>query len=397
MKKPKLLIVTDAYHHRHRFRLHNFLPQFAEVFDLRIIDIASPMYDWTVGSIVRHSHNRYFRNAMGGLINAKRIEYGELLISRQLLPGELTRLINYPFVKYLINKSRDFDIILTTPYIPCTLTLLARPNIPIVYEDVDRFYLFFKNPFKRIVVRFLEEFCITHSDYLIAVSPKLYEEDFTKRGRNVFYIPNGVNIEHFSWAAKSQAKDRLDKRTLIYIGAVETWSGLDLAIKSLAQAVKIDPKLRLVIVGEGNLHYMKNLRRLAKSLGVTDNIHFLGRRNYDDIPRLLAHACLGLATFPKTELMERAFPYKVLEYGAAGLPILMTNVTPFSDLVRKYGAGIVVNRPNPVALSESFLDLLSDELKWVHASLNAQKLAEKYDIKKLAYHEAMLLKEVVMH
>jgi glycosyltransferase involved in cell wall biosynthesis len=94
--------------------------------------------------------------------------------------------------------------------------------------------------------------------------------------------------------------------------------------------------------------------------------------------------------------MERTFPYKVLEYGAAGLPILMTHVTPLSDLVRKYDAGIVVNKPDPASLSESLLDLLVDERKWVHASLNAQRLAEKYNVKKLAYREAMLLKEVMI-
>jgi UDP-galactopyranose mutase len=69
------------------------------------------------------------------------------------------------------------------------------------------------------------------------------------------------------------------------------------------------------------------------------NLHWLGGRDYRDLPDHLAHWDLGFMPFALNESTRFISPTKTPEFLAAGLPVVSTPVT---DVVRDYGdAGLV--------------------------------------------------------
>jgi glycosyltransferase involved in cell wall biosynthesis len=64
------------------------------------------------------------------------------------------------------------------------------------------------------------------------------------------------------------------------------------------------------------------------------NIHFMGQREYADLPSYLAGWDVCIQPFAINEATRFISPTKTLEYMAAGLPIVSTRVT---DVVEPYG------------------------------------------------------------
>ena len=64
------------------------------------------------------------------------------------------------------------------------------------------------------------------------------------------------------------------------------------------------------------------------------NIHYLGRKDYEELPAYLAGWDVALMPFAINEATRFISPTKTPEYLAAGKPVVSTPVT---DVVRHYG------------------------------------------------------------
>jgi UDP-galactopyranose mutase len=65
-----------------------------------------------------------------------------------------------------------------------------------------------------------------------------------------------------------------------------------------------------------------------------DNVHWLGMRNYVDLPQYFAGWDVGILPFALNESTRFISPTKTPEYLAAGLPVVST---PIRDVVKPYG------------------------------------------------------------
>jgi glycosyltransferase involved in cell wall biosynthesis len=65
------------------------------------------------------------------------------------------------------------------------------------------------------------------------------------------------------------------------------------------------------------------------------NIHYLGQRSYDELPRYLAGWDVCLLPFARNDATKFISPTKTLEYMAAELPIVST---PITDVAEPYGS-----------------------------------------------------------
>lgn len=123
---------------------------------------------------------------------------------------------------------------------------------------------------------------------------------------------------------------------LLFIGSGFKTKGLDRAIIALASLPdSLLAKSKLAVIGQDNA---RPFQRLAKQLGITDKVQFLGGRS--DIPEilrggdLLIHPAYGENT--GTVLLEAI---------AAGLPVLTTDVCGYAPHIVSAQAGIVLRSP----------------------------------------------------
>jgi len=177
----------------------------------------------------------------------------------------------------------------------------------------------------------------------------------------VFYIPNGVNVAQFRKEDSRTARQKLGftGSVLGYLGRVGPWCRLEMAIQSLAF---LPDRFNLVVVGR--LSDQHRFLAVAKEAGVSDRVELRPPVPESDVPLVCAGIDVGLIPFDLSDFCHAAFPLKLLEYSAAGKPVVST---PLRTVLRLHLPNVYVCQPHPESVAKVVLDAMS--LK--HVSLPA--------------------------
>ena len=161
--------------------------------------------------------------------------------------------------------------------------------------------------------------------------------------RKLRVIPNGVDAERFASATPvdlSQFGIPAEAWTLVTVGRLTVQKGHDELIGAVAPLLIDDPRMHVLIVGEGPER--ETLDWLSDSLGVSGQVHLVGFQA--EIPGILK-SCQAFALPSRWEGMPNA----LLEALAAGLPCIATDVEGVRELLSRE-SGIVVAPGDAVAL-----------------------------------------------
>jgi phosphatidylinositol alpha-1,6-mannosyltransferase len=130
-----------------------------------------------------------------------------------------------------------------------------------------------------------------------------------------------------------------------------------MGIRALATLGRDFPDLRYIIVGEG--HDEQRLRVLAKDLGVTERIGFVGAMRDDELPEAYATSTIYLgASRVDKEINAEGFGISFVEAGASGVPSVAGDSGGVRSAVRDGETGIVVPPTEPDAISDAIRSLL---------------------------------------
>ena len=114
------------------------------------------------------------------------------------------------------------------------------------------------------------------------------------------------------------------------------------------------PDAHFVLAGEGELK--NDLETLAKDFGIAEKTHFIGRCT--KIPELLSVSYAGVLTS-----RAEGFSNSILEYMAAKLPVVATNVGGASEVVIEGETGFLVESNDDEAMANSLTELLQNSEK----------------------------------
>jgi glycosyltransferase involved in cell wall biosynthesis len=162
-------------------------------------------------------------------------------------------------------------------------------------------------------------------------------------GAKILVIPNGAAPTDFAVGApRDKLRDRYQFRdtVFVYAGAHGPANGLDLLLNA-AELVRDDsPEARFVLFGDGPSK--AELIATARSRGL-DNVEFRDPVPKSAMPEVLAAADVGVHVLADVPLFRYGVsPNKVVDYMAAGLPVLTNSPGVVGDLVASAGAGVVV-------------------------------------------------------
>lgn len=135
------------------------------------------------------------------------------------------------------------------------------------------------------------------------------------------------------------------------VSVLRPQKALEVLIEATALLRRTLPDVHVLVAGDGP--EAGRLRSRAKELGVEGAIHFLGRRT--DVPDLLR--ALDVAVLSSD---YEGLPLSVIEYMAAGLPVVATRVGGVPELVEHGANGLLVERRDPAALARAVAELLAD-------------------------------------
>jgi glycosyltransferase involved in cell wall biosynthesis len=160
-------------------------------------------------------------------------------------------------------------------------------------------------------------------------------------------LENGVDVERFATDPPRFAKE-------VCVGAVANLrpvKRLDLLIRAAAKLLPRHPGLRFEVAGDGPQR--PELEILIAELGIADRFRLLGQ--VSDVPAFLASLDVAVLC-SSTEGMSNA----VLEYMAAGRPIVATSVGANAQLLRDGEDGLLVEPENLAELTAGIKRLVSN-------------------------------------
>lgn len=135
-------------------------------------------------------------------------------------------------------------------------------------------------------------------------------------------IPNAIDLERIRRAVPFDLRGELhlpaDARIAVVVASFKSEKGIDIAIRAMRELV--GSGWHLVIIGGGvESEYGRACTALVRDLGLERVVHIIGGR--DDVPALLRSSDAGVLTSH-----SESGPLVLLEYLAAGLPIVATRV-----------------------------------------------------------------------
>lgn len=168
-------------------------------------------------------------------------------------------------------------------------------------------------------------------------------------------IENGIDATAYARGARERVRREWgigdDEFVLGTVGLLNEAKGHGDLIDAAARLVARCPRLRVMIVGEGDLR--SELERRIAQHGLGAVVRLLGYRN--DVPDVLS----AFDAFCLPSLWE-GLPYVVLEAQAAGLATIVTDVNGSRDIVRADVTGLVTPKSDPTALATAIERLISD-------------------------------------
>jgi len=239
-------------------------------------------------------------------------------LSSSAVTDELRRLLIEMQIKFKIDRPVMWY------YTPMALDF-ARDMVSsaVVFDCMDELSAFRGAPPELIKH---EAELLKRADLVFTGGQSLYEAK-RERHRRVYAFPSSVDVPHFA-AARHEKADPDDQAgiphpRLGFFGVVDERMDLNLLdaiaaersgwhVVILGPCVKIDPA----------------------TLPRRPNIHYLGMKTYEELPRYLSGWDVALLPFAKNESTKFISPTKTPEYLAAGRPVVSTSVR---DVVRPYG------------------------------------------------------------
>jgi len=222
-----------------------------------------------------------------------------------------------------------------------------------------------------------------NSDLVLTVSS--YARDYLKEvydivDGKIVELPRGARIHSFNVDYRNK------QPSVVYCGSISKHENLELYINSMPFISKQINDSKFYISGKGD--YINHIKKLSKSMSVNPNFVWFNEK--DHFYSFLSQCSVGVVPWANNFSRKFGFPIKMLDYLSVGLPVVVTNVGTWSEIVLKYGLGSVTE-PDPKSFSEGILSFLSDpELSKSCGKRGMNLIREKYNWEntvKLLIHE----------
>jgi glycosyltransferase involved in cell wall biosynthesis len=287
----------------------------------------------------------------------------------------LERMLRRPVAAYRIARALDADLyhFHDPEFLPFGVRL-ARAGKRVVYdahEDVptqirskDWLAARARPALARAFARF-EARCVARMDAV--VSPSL-----AALGRLAPYQPRGVLVANYprldEIVPAASWDDRL--RAACCVGGITRVRGALELVEAMRYA---DTELYLA----GAISPPALRDELERSPG-WPRVRYLGRVDFEQVPELLAKVKVGVIPLQPIPNYREAYPVKLFEYMAAGLPVVATDVPRWRELLEAYDCGLCFPAGSPRGLGEAIAALLADDERARSMSERARRAAEQH-------------------
>lgn len=283
-----------------------------------------------------------------------------------------------PILPYELLR-KDFDVIhthLPTPWSSDWSALISKiRNKPLVltyHNNITGFggMGYVAKAYNKTILKFV----LGEADKIIITNKKQLEFSplLTNYHKKISVIPPGVDTKKFK-----PIKTEKRENSLFFLSVLDRYheyKGLGYLLEALKLVKNEIKNVKLTVGGSGELiEYYKNM---ANSLGLKNNVEFMGRIAEEELPTYYNRSELFI--LPSTSPTQEGFGMVLLEAMACGIPVVSTNLVGLAEEIKEEKAGIIIRPGDAEALADAILKMLKTK-----PSGNAVNLAKKYKWSKI--------------
>jgi L-malate glycosyltransferase len=308
-------------------------------------------------------------------------EYKNILLSNINLDPELrmtessrfSKLVYLKAIKQIKKLIKEFKPDILHAHYASSYGLIGaltsfHPFVTSVWgEDVYDF------PNKSILHKSILKYNLKKADAILSTSFVMKNETKKYTNKEITVTPFGIDIDIFK---PMNEPGLFDSNTIVIgtIKALEKKYGIEYLIKAFHTVKKrnTDKQLKLLIVGKGSQEHF--LKQLVKNLDIENDVTFTGFIDHRDVPKY--HNMLDIFVSVSIDDSE-SFGVAILEAGACGKPVIVSDVGGLPEVVVNGETGFVVESKNSDAIASSICKLIDDPELRVSMGNNGRKRVQE--------------------
>ena len=285
-------------------------------------------------------------------------------------PGLIFELaeVAYNFVSYvrlrsLLTRERFGLIYERHAFFLCATAFLAQQRgIPLVIEvnELAGDERIRSTPWFAPLAQWADRMTFHRANLIIVVSPHLRRriEALGITAEKILVLPNAVSEESLDTPADGasiRACHRCEDALVIgFVGWFVAWHRLDVLMSEFARLAASDPRLRLLLVGEGPLAAM--LATQAEALGIKERVIFTGSVPHAATASYIA--AMDICVVPHSNVFRS--PIKLFEYMARGRAVVAPRTEPIETVIQHGKNGLLFSPEQPADLAAQLSCLIAD-------------------------------------
>ncbi|MDQ7095576.1 glycosyltransferase family 4 protein [Desulfosporosinus sp. PR] len=258
--------------------------------------------------------------------------------------------------------------------IPVGLRLSRKHGKPVIY-DVHEYYgdslltrYWIPRPLRKLVARtvdLLEKRAARSFAGIVTVNDHMAEL-FRRENPEGEILHNYPLKRQFEFPRPAGMKPPV----ILYLGGINRERGLEIILRAMPLVRLKHPEVVCELVGPAETEDLgPEFSRLEPWLE-RGGVHLRGKVPYEQVPGVLARSSIALVPLLPTLNYRKAIPVKLLEYMAAGLPVVGSRFGYIEKIIEKNQCGLLNEPGNPESLAQDICTLLENPEKALSCAQN---------------------------
>jgi len=191
----------------------------------------------------------------------------------------------------------------------------------------------------------------------------------------IVHIPEGVDTDYIKPLPRQEMRERFDVLSDVPIVLTGPDWEIERSLNVFSAVLKWAPNAGLIVLGR---EYPPAVSK-AQELGIARQVYFTGWVSDKDYPRYIACADVCFLSLEDTLLHRARWPAKILDYLAAGRPVVTNGVGEVLDLFTQRKVGVLAPYDTE-AMAEAIAALLQDPDRRLYYGQQARRvMVEEWD------------------
>jgi len=206
------------------------------------------------------------------------------------------------------------------------------------------------------------------------------------REKKIKIIPYGIsNPQEVDNSQIEQLKKKYklgNKDIITFFGFIRPNKGIEYLISSFSKVLK---KCCLILIIAGSvpeiwLGYLEKLKHLIKRLRIEEYVRFTGFINENEVGSIFAIS--KIIVLPYIQITQSGVLYQAISFTR---PIIVSDVSGISEIVKKNNLGLVVPPKDVIALKNAILEILKNSKKFNKYIKNQERVRKLYSWNNVAH------------